>query len=70
MACYMNTMFVNAFEKLKKATIIFFMSANLFVHLSVHMKQLGSHLVDFHEIWYFSIFRKSVENIQVSLKYD
>ena len=34
------------------------------------MKQLGSHWADFYEIWYFSIFRKFVEKIQVSLKSD
>jgi hypothetical protein len=26
------------------------------------MEQIGAHWADFHEIWYFSIFRKSVEN--------
>jgi len=31
------------------------------------MAQIGSHWTDFHEI-YLSIFRRSVENIQVSLK--
>jgi hypothetical protein len=36
--------------------------------MSVRMEQLGSHWTDFHEIWYLSIFRKSVEKIQVSLK--
>ena len=36
--------------------------------LSVRMEQLGSHWTDFHEIWYLSISRKSVEKIQVSLK--
>ena len=35
---------------------------------SVHMEQLGSHWTDFHEIWYLSIFRKSVEKIQDWLK--
>jgi len=35
---------------------------------SVCMGQLGSHCMDFHEIWYLSIFRKSVEKIQVALK--
>jgi hypothetical protein len=34
------------------------------------MKQLGSYWTDFHKIVYPSIFRKSVENIQISLKYD
>jgi len=38
--------------------------------LSVRMEQLGAHWTDFHEIWYLSIFRKSVEKIQVSLKSD
>ena len=35
---------------------------------TVHMRQLGSHWTDFHEILHLSIFRKSVEKIQVSLK--
>jgi hypothetical protein len=34
------------------------------------MEQLVSHWTDFHEIWYLSIFRKSVQKIQVLLKYD
>jgi hypothetical protein len=34
------------------------------------MEQLGSHWTDFHEILYFSIFRKPAEKIQVSLKSD
>ena len=33
-------------------------------------KQLGSQWTDFHEILYLSIFRKSVEKIQVTLKSD
>ena len=32
--------------------------------------QLGSHWKDFLEIWYLSIFRKSVEKIEVSLQCD
>jgi hypothetical protein len=32
--------------------------------------QLGSHLTDFHEILYLSIFQSSEEEIQVSLKSD
>ena len=35
---------------------------------SVRMEHLGSHWTDFHEILYLSIFRESVEKIQVSLK--
>ena len=38
------------------------------VRPSVRMQQLGSHWTDFHEIWHLSIFLKSVEKIQVSLK--
>jgi hypothetical protein len=38
------------------------------VRQSVRMEQLGSQWTDFHEIWYLSIFQKSVEKIQVSLK--
>jgi hypothetical protein len=34
------------------------------------MEQLGYRRMDFHEIWYLNIFRKSVEKIQVRLKYD
>jgi hypothetical protein len=34
------------------------------------MQQLGSHWKNFHEIWYFSIFRKSADQIQVSLESD
>ena len=37
---------------------------------SVQTEQLGSHRTGFHEIRYLSIFRKSVEKIQDSLKSD
>jgi hypothetical protein len=40
------------------------------VCLSVRMEQLVSHWTDFHEIWYLSNFRKSVEKIRVLLKSD
>jgi hypothetical protein len=33
-------------------------------------EQLGSHGPDFHEILHLSVFRKSVEKIQVSLESD
>ena len=42
----------------------------LFFCPSVHMEQLGSHWTDFHEIWYLSIFRTSLEQIEVSWKSD
>ena len=38
------------------------------VRLPVCIEQLGSHSTDFHEIWYLSIYRKHLENIQGSLK--
>jgi hypothetical protein len=57
---------LGAFAKLWKATTSFVTS----VCPSVRMDQLGFHWMDFHEIWYMSIFRKSVEKIQVSLKLD
>jgi hypothetical protein len=58
--------FIDAFAKVRKATISFFVS----VSLSVRTEQLGSHCTDFHEMLHVSIFRKSVEKIQVSLKHD
>jgi hypothetical protein len=61
--------FLGAFAKLRKATI-FVMSVRLYVcasvHPPVHMQQLGFYWTDYHEIWYVSIFRKSVQKIQVS----
>ena len=58
--------FLEAFAKLRKATISVVMSVRPFVR----MEQLGSHWTDFHEIWYLIIFRTTVEKIQVSLKPD
>jgi hypothetical protein len=57
--------FVGAFAKLRKATIRF-----MSICMSVRMEQLGSHWMDFHEIWYLTIFRKSVEKVSVLLKSD
>jgi len=37
------------------------------VRPSVRMEHLGSHWTDFHEIWYLSIYWKSVLKLQVSL---
>jgi hypothetical protein len=37
---------------------------------SVRTQQLDSHSTEFHEILHFSISRKSVEKIRVSLKSD
>jgi len=51
---------LDAFAKLRAATIIFVMSVCLSVrpHETTHWK-------DFHESLYFSIFRKPAEKIQV-----
>jgi hypothetical protein len=38
--------------------------------LSARMEQLSSHWTDFHVILCLSIFRKSVEKIQVTLEFD
>ena len=38
--------------------------------LSDRMEQLGSHCTNFHENLYLSIFRKSAQEFQISLKYD
>ena len=46
-----------------------FISFIMSVCLSVFMEQLGSHWTDFHEIFNFSIFRKSVDQFQIWLKY-
>jgi hypothetical protein len=40
------------------------------VRLSVRMKKLASHWMDFNEIWYLRIFRKFIAKVQVSLKSD
>jgi len=55
-----------AFTRLRKAIISFVMSVCSFIHT----EQFASHWMDFHEIWYLSIFRESVEKIHVSLKSD
>jgi hypothetical protein len=67
--CYIRkkvSWFLGAFAKLRKANVSFVMS----VCPSVSMEQLGSDWTDFDETWHLSIFRKSIENIQVSLKFD
>jgi hypothetical protein len=34
------------------------------------MEQLGSQWTDYHEMWYFCIFHKCIDKIQVSLQSD
>ena len=55
---------LDAFLKWRKANISFIVS----VRPSAHMEKLGCHWTDFHKI--LSIFVKSVEEIQFSLKCD
>jgi hypothetical protein len=57
---------LDAFAKLWKATNNFFMS----VCPCVRKEHLGWKWIAFHEIWYFTIFRKFVEEIHVLLKSD
>jgi hypothetical protein len=71
-----RTACLGAFGELRKPTICFVMSVRPPVCLSVrpslrpHGTQLGYHWTDFHGIRFLCIFRKSVGNIQVSLKSD
>jgi len=66
------TSFLEAFAKLPKATINFVMPVSVrpSVRPSVSMEQLGSYWTDFHGITFLSIFRKSGDKIQGSLKSD
>jgi uncharacterized protein YehS (DUF1456 family) len=63
------------FSKLRKATINFFMYVCTSVSASecvcsARVVQLGFHRTDFYKILYLSIFQKSAEKIQASLKSD
>jgi hypothetical protein len=61
--------FLGELAKLRKATISFVVSVRLSVRPSAcPRKQLCSHWTNLYEIWCLSIFRKSVEKIQDSLK--
>ena len=61
-------------ETCKKITVVFDFTLPLFVIRhdcpSVRMEQLGSQWTDFHEIWNLSIFRNSVDKIEVLPKSD
>jgi hypothetical protein len=65
--------FLGEFAELRKATasfVIFLLSVCLSARPLVCMEQFGSNWTDFYKFWRFSIFRKSTEKIQISLKYD
>jgi hypothetical protein len=64
---YCKTRFLGAFAKFEKQLLA---SPCLSVRPSIRMEQLGSHWTDFHGMWYFGIFRKSVKKIKVLLKSD
>jgi hypothetical protein len=64
------SLFLGALATLQKATISFVMTVRLSVAPQAHMEQLSSYQTDFHEILHLRFFRKSVEEIQVSLKSD
>lgn len=53
-------------QNLRRATVSFFMSARMFVH----MEQIGFHWTDFYEISHLKVFRKHLEKIQVLLNSD
>jgi hypothetical protein len=57
---------LGAFKKLRKATVNCLMS----LCPSVRVEQLFCHWTDFRDIWRLNIFRKSVDQIQVPLKFD
>jgi hypothetical protein len=61
-----------AFDKMGKVNVAFVMCVCVCVCVcvSVHTERLGYRWKDFHAIWYWRIFRKSVEKIQVALKFD
>ena len=59
---------LGAFAKLRKVTVNFVMSVHLHVRSPARTEQLGSSRTNFHEIRYLSIFRKSIDKVQVSLK--
>jgi hypothetical protein len=58
--------FLRAFAKPRNVTLSFAMSVCQFAR----MEQLCSHWTNFHKICYFSIFLKSVQNVQVLLECD
>jgi hypothetical protein len=65
--------FLGLFAKLWRATVSFIMSICPSIRSAIHLSASNNstqHSMDFREIWYLSIFRKSVKKIQVSLNSD
>jgi hypothetical protein len=64
-------LFSGAFEKLRKTNISYVLSVRASVIFSRKKKKTTrSHGIDFHEILYLRILRKSVKKVQVLLKSD
>ena len=61
---------LDGFAKLRKATVSFVMYVCRSVCPFVPTEEIGSHRMNFRQISYLSIFRKSVLRIQGSLKCD
>ena len=67
---------LGAFAKRRKSTLSPVISVALSfcryvsLYVSPYVCPFVSHYKDFHEIWYFSIFRKFVQKNQISIKYD
>jgi len=60
--------FLGAFTKLRKAAVGFIISVRLSVGTELPLDRFSYYWTDFCYIWDLSIFRKSVEKMQVSLK--
>jgi hypothetical protein len=59
----MNRRSLGAFLKVAKSNYWL-----LHVRLSVRVLQLGSHWMDLHAIWYWSIFVKYIKKISIFIK--
>jgi len=59
-----SAVLLSVFAKFQKTTLSFVIS----VRPLVRVKHFGFHWMDFHEIPFFIIFRKSIKAFQVTLK--
>jgi hypothetical protein len=65
--CTVRHVTLGAFAKLHKAAISFVMYVRLSDRPPVRMEQLDYHWTNFNKIWYFIIFRNSVEKFKFHL---
>jgi len=68
--CPAGFLFKARSQNCEKWLLIFVMSVCLSIRPSVLIEQLGFRRTDIRNIWYLSIFRNSVEKIQVWIKSD